>query len=119
MLENALYAYPGTVLLVTHDRHLIRSVADALIEVRNGRVMWHYGVDEAVLTPSPPELPAPAAASPADNGPEPRAGNARSQRRRANAQQRQSTSKQQKQLARLETRLRGRPEPRRTTCCAG
>ncbi len=102
VLENALYAYPGTVLLVTHDRHLIRSVADALIEVRNGRVMWHYGVDEAVLTPSPPELPAPAAASPADNGPEPRAGNARSQRRRANAQQRQSTSKQQKQLARLE-----------------
>ena len=102
VLEDALSAYPGTVLLVTHDRHLIRSVADALIEVRDGRVMWHYGVNEAVLTPSPPELPAPAAASPADNGPEPRPGNARSQRRRANAQQRQSTSKQQKQLARLE-----------------
>ncbi|WP_419925175.1 ABC-F family ATP-binding cassette domain-containing protein [Candidatus Poriferisocius sp.] len=102
VLEDALSAYPGTVLLVTHDRHLIRSVADALIEVRNGRAVWHHGVDEAVLTPSPPELPALAAASPADNGPEPRPGNARSQRRRANAQQRQSTSKQQKQLARLE-----------------
>ena len=31
MLEDALIAYPGTVLLVTHDRYLIREVADGLI----------------------------------------------------------------------------------------
>ena len=52
LLEDALTAYPGTVLLVSHDRHLIRSVADDLLEVRDGRVKLHPGVDEAVLTPS-------------------------------------------------------------------
>ena len=52
VLEEALTAYPGTVLLVTHDRYLIRSVADALVEVRDGRVVYHPGVDEQVLAPT-------------------------------------------------------------------
>ncbi|NLA37453.1 MAG: ABC-F family ATP-binding cassette domain-containing protein [Actinobacteria bacterium] len=52
VLEDALSAYPGTVLLVSHDRHLIRSVAHDLLEVRDGHVIRHSGVDEAVLTPS-------------------------------------------------------------------
>ena len=64
-------AYPGTVLLVTHDRHLIRGVADALVEVRDGRARWHEGVDESVLTPTGAP-PAPAAerapAAPAGRG---------------------------------------------------
>jgi ATP-binding cassette subfamily F protein 3 len=68
LLEDALTAYPGTVLLVSHDRHLIRSVADDLLEVRAGRVILHPGVDESVLTPSfsggaagpSPSAPAPA-----------------------------------------------------------
>ena len=51
ILEDALQAYPGTVLLVTHDRHLIRGVCDALIEVRGGRAIWHEGVPDDVLKP--------------------------------------------------------------------
>lgn len=51
MLTDALTVYPGTVMLVTHDRYLIRSVADALIEVRDGRARFHHGVSEEVLSP--------------------------------------------------------------------
>jgi ATP-binding cassette subfamily F protein 3 len=65
ILEDALRAYPGTVLLVTHDRYLIREVATALVDVRDGRARWHQGVDERVLTPGAPgafrQYPVPSA----------------------------------------------------------
>ena len=51
LLEDALSVYPGTVLLVTHDRHLIRNVADSLIVVRDGTATLHPGVDEDLLRP--------------------------------------------------------------------
>ncbi|MGH8998917.1 MAG: ABC-F family ATP-binding cassette domain-containing protein [Acidimicrobiia bacterium] len=62
LLEDALRAYAGTVLLVTHDRHLIRSVATSLIEVRGGTTRWHGHLDEAVLNPG--AVPSPAAPTP-------------------------------------------------------
>ncbi|MEO5839594.1 MAG: ABC-F family ATP-binding cassette domain-containing protein [Acidimicrobiales bacterium] len=76
VLEDALGAYPGTVLLVTHDRYLIRTVADAVIEVRNGYARWHEGVDEELLfgpTAAPPTALAAAAPRRASVAPKPTA----------------------------------------------
>ena len=101
ILEDALTAYPGTVLLVTHDRHLIRSVSDALIEVRHGRAVWHLGADETVLFPQAP--PAPVTDRPPEPAP-PRAGSSadRAERRRAGAQARAATSQLRKRVSDLE-----------------
>jgi len=52
VLQDALGAYPGTVVLVSHDRYLIRQVAQSLVAVRHGRAVRHDGIDEAVLSPS-------------------------------------------------------------------
>ncbi len=83
VLEDALTAYPGTVLLVTHDRYLIRSIADALIEIRNGTARWHEGAPEEVLTPRVERAEvAPARAKRPD---------ARAERRRAAARERDSS----------------------------
>jgi ATP-binding cassette subfamily F protein 3 len=43
VLEDALLAYPGTVLLVTHDRHVIRNVAANILDVRDGRIVRFDG----------------------------------------------------------------------------
>ena len=111
ILEDALTAYGGTVLLVTHDRHLIRSVSDALIEVRHGRAVWHLGADESVLCPDD------GAGSPAGTAPDPKPGPAtvagdeprpspsadrRAERRRAGARARAATSGLRRRVAELE-----------------
>ncbi len=96
VLEDALTAYPGTVLLVTHDRHLIRNVADALIDVRGGHATWHTGVPDAVLTP----------ADPGRLGSKPRNGSKttdpRAERRRETARSRQATNDLRKRVKKLE-----------------
>ncbi len=48
-LAQALEEYEGTVLFTSHDRHFMRRVATAVIEVRAGRVVDYRGDYEAYL----------------------------------------------------------------------
>jgi ATP-binding cassette subfamily F protein 3 len=63
-LEAALEAFPGTVLLVSHDRAVLDAVAERIVAVENGRLRSYDGgwadyvrirSDESALPPAPPK----------------------------------------------------------------
>jgi ATP-binding cassette, subfamily F, member 3 len=43
MLSDALDAYHGTLCFITHDRTVIREIADKIIEIRNGEPVVYQG----------------------------------------------------------------------------
>ncbi|MFV0524644.1 MAG: ABC-F family ATP-binding cassette domain-containing protein [Acidimicrobiales bacterium] len=63
LLEDALGAYPGTVILVSHDRYLIRNTVEEVVEVRDGAITHHRDVEETVLHPSGAVAAAPLGAT--------------------------------------------------------
>ena len=80
ILESALSSFAGTVVFITHDRHLIRAIANGIVEIDGGRAsiypgdydyyLYKKGVstttasrESSVPTPPPP-LPPPAVGGP-------------------------------------------------------
>ncbi len=43
VLEDALSDYPGTIVLISHDRHFIDGVCDEVWEIRDGRITPYIG----------------------------------------------------------------------------
>ena len=43
MLEDALKEFPGTIVLISHDEHLVRAVATRVVDIRDGRVTVYDG----------------------------------------------------------------------------
>ncbi len=65
-LEAALEAFPGTVLLVTHDRALLDAVSGRVLAIEDGRVVAYAGGwaeyvrrDDPEPAPSKPKAPKP------------------------------------------------------------
>lgn len=49
MLENALKSFPGTIVLISHDEHLVRSVANRVVDIRDGKLTVYDGDYEYYL----------------------------------------------------------------------
>ena len=64
-LERALEAFPGTVLLVSHDRALLDAVADRMLAVEDRKIVSYPGgwadyvraQEEPIAAPAPPPKP--------------------------------------------------------------
>lgn len=49
MLENALKEFPGTIVLISHDEHLVRAVANRVVDIRDGELTVYDGDYEYYL----------------------------------------------------------------------
>jgi ATP-binding cassette, subfamily F, member 3 len=100
-LNLALLEYPGAIVLVSHDRHLLRSICDELWWVKDGRVQPYQGSLEDYATQLPKTATPPVASvnpSPA-NAPDPKT------RRRLAAQARQQLAPLRLKVRRFEQQV--------------
>jgi ATP-binding cassette subfamily F protein 3 len=111
VLESALLEYTGTICFITHDRHFIQSVANTVLDVRDGTAVvypdgYEYYLEKkarqeaeaAAQAVSPPPEEEPRAAEPE------RAGFKSKEQRRRDAEERARRSAQTKPI---KTRLEG------------
>ena len=43
MLEDALKNFPGTIVLISHDEHLVRAIANRVVDIRDGKMTVYDG----------------------------------------------------------------------------
>ena len=108
VLEEALVNFPGTIVLISHDEHLVRAVANKVVDVRDHKVTLYDGdyeyyqfkraeLEAAATGAAEKSAPAPAAAPQAKAAPSPAD---------APRQQRQSRNVKTKEQRRAEAEAR-------------
>ncbi len=100
-LEVALLAFSGAVILVSHDRHLLRSTAETFVRVADGKLQEFDGdlaAYEALVT-----TPAPDSSKESSSAPSPSAD--RKEQRRQAAAAREQRRPLEKQAAKLEKQM--------------
>ena len=93
-LEQALIDYPGTIVVISHDRWFIDKVCNKIASIENGKIdifEGTYSEHEAFMAARQAELQA--------TSPEPETQNAKKKRRIESAQQRDAIKKATKHLA--------------------
>ncbi len=114
-LEDALEAFPGTLLLVSHDRALIEAIATRTLAIEDGRLIAREGAFGAYAsaheaTAPVPKKPSPAparkAAAAATATPKPRNQKRPSQRaKRETSRLEREIAAMEEELGAIETRL--------------
>ena len=112
ILTDALEAYRGTLCFITHDRTLIRQIANKIIEVRNGSLQVFPGDYDSYLywkEHSTGESPEPAVYGKASAGKEVSAADALRRRKRAEGELRNKYYRERapikKRIAEIESEL--------------